>query len=46
MLNIVAMSKTINDCTSCNFVPVEFRILKNMYVAGFIFILVCLSMVW
>lgn len=39
MLNIVDMSETITDCTSCSFVVVELKILKNVYVAGFMFIL-------
>lgn len=39
MLNIVDMSKIINDCTTYTFVAVELKILKNVYVAGFMFIL-------
>lgn len=39
MLNIVDMSETINDCTTYNFVAVELKILKNVNVAGFMFIL-------
>lgn len=33
------MSETINDCTWHNFVAVELRILKNVYVTGFLFTL-------
>lgn len=39
MLNIVDMSKMTDDFTSYNFVAFELRILKNGYVAGFMFTL-------
>lgn len=39
MLNIVDISKTINDGTNYNFVAVELRIFKKGYMAGFMFTL-------
>lgn len=45
MLNTVDLSETINNCATYNFVATELRILKNVYVAGFVYSL-CMFIVW